>query len=212
MQEYIPILISVVCAVAILALISAMIFNATFRDAMLGGSGDVKVAGILTVQGVAIVLLCALFLAGLVYPLSKTSDLKRDLSQAASINDQAPLPSKSQVPKRYSFKVGLQKPDDLDVHLFRVENGSPFNVEITPYDVGGLYIPLKMELWDAAGELPCGDAGWNGIQKITFNCKANLDHSSLSIVFRPKSSAQLNNISFNEKLDLVKVEISALSP
>ena len=71
MHEYIPILISLVCGVALLSLISAMIFNSSFRDAMLGGSGDVKIAGIITAQGVAIVLLCALFLSGLIYPMSK---------------------------------------------------------------------------------------------------------------------------------------------
>ena len=34
---------------------------------MLGGTGEASVLGVLTVKGVAIVLLCALFVGGLIY-------------------------------------------------------------------------------------------------------------------------------------------------
>lgn len=73
MTENLPILIAAVFAFLLVALIVALIFSKQFRDAMLGGEGEASVLGVLTVKGVAIVLLCALFVGGLIYPLYSQS-------------------------------------------------------------------------------------------------------------------------------------------
>lgn len=65
----IKIFISVVCGSISVALVLALIFSSKFRDAVLGGEGEATIIGLITVKGVAIVLLCALFLAGMLYPL-----------------------------------------------------------------------------------------------------------------------------------------------
>lgn len=64
-----PEFVSAICALLLLILVSAFVVSKPFRDAVLGGPGSAKVLGIFTVQGVAIVLLCVLFIGGLLYPL-----------------------------------------------------------------------------------------------------------------------------------------------
>jgi len=71
--DYLPLLIAGVCALLLSALVLALILNAKFRSDILGGEGEAKVLGFISVKGVAIVLLCALFLGGLIYPLSVES-------------------------------------------------------------------------------------------------------------------------------------------
>jgi len=71
--DYLPLLIAGVCALLLSALVLALILNAKFRTDILGGEGEAKVLGFISVKGVAIVLLCALFLGGLIYPLSVES-------------------------------------------------------------------------------------------------------------------------------------------
>lgn len=52
------------------AIIIALIFRQDFRDAVLGGNGEATVFGLITVRGVAVVLLCALFVGGLLATLT----------------------------------------------------------------------------------------------------------------------------------------------
>ena len=207
MQEYIPILISTVCALAILSLIAAMIFNEKFRDAMLGGSGDVKVVGILTVQGVAIVLLCALFLAGLVYPLSTTGGIGNN-NLPETISAKKKIDSQATAPKAYSFSVGFNGANDLDVHLFRIEKGSRFNVQIRPYDTMSLVYPVEMEIWDQAGRMGCGYDNWNGYTQAAFNCEADPDRPDMAIVFRGRQDRKLGEFGVEVRLKLLKIDIS----
>jgi len=68
-SNILPVIISGVCALLLIALVSALILNQSFRNDILGGEGEASVLGILSVKGVAIVLLCGLFLGGLLYPL-----------------------------------------------------------------------------------------------------------------------------------------------
>nr|VFK09352.1 MAG: hypothetical protein BECKLPF1236B_GA0070989_10083 [Candidatus Kentron sp. LPFa] len=58
-----------VCGGLLIAIVAALIFSASFRRDSLRGTGSARVFGILSVEGAAVVLLCALFLVGLLYPL-----------------------------------------------------------------------------------------------------------------------------------------------
>ena len=60
---YVAILFSVLLA----ALVVALIFRRDFRDALLGAPGEATVFGILTVKGVAIVLLCTLLIGAILF-------------------------------------------------------------------------------------------------------------------------------------------------
>lgn len=73
-MESLPLIISLSCAFFLCILVIALVFNAAFREDVLGGEGEASILGIITVKGVVIVLLCALFLAGLVYPITKNND------------------------------------------------------------------------------------------------------------------------------------------
>ncbi|MDQ7016203.1 MAG: hypothetical protein Q9N68_07500, partial [Gammaproteobacteria bacterium] len=80
--DYLPLLIAGVCALLLSALVLALILNAKFRSDILGGEGEAKVLGFISVKGVAIVLLCGLFLGGLIYPLSVESKAPRNLNNS----------------------------------------------------------------------------------------------------------------------------------
>lgn len=58
-----------VCSLILLALAAALIFSNNFRDDLLGGEGEASVLGLMSVKGVAIVLIFALFLGTEVYIL-----------------------------------------------------------------------------------------------------------------------------------------------
>jgi hypothetical protein len=66
-----PAIITILLALLLTALIMALIFSPGFRDAVLGSPGEAKILNLLTVKGVAIVLLSALLLAGLLLSLEK---------------------------------------------------------------------------------------------------------------------------------------------
>lgn len=84
--------VAIVCGGLLVALVLALIFSTKFRDDVLGGEGEASVAGILTVKGVAIVLLCGLFLGGMIYPLSMVPQPVGQCNEA--INDVlSPLPA-----------------------------------------------------------------------------------------------------------------------
>lgn len=63
--------IAIFFALLLMALIVALIFRRDFRDAVLGAPGEASIAGILTVKGVAIVLLCGLLIGGILFALTK---------------------------------------------------------------------------------------------------------------------------------------------
>lgn len=71
-----PLLISGVCALALIGLIAGLIVSSTFRNDVLGGEGEASVLGLISVKGVAIVLLCALFVGGMIYPMSATPSIQ----------------------------------------------------------------------------------------------------------------------------------------
>ncbi len=54
-----------VCAALLIAILGATIFGESFRHDILSGTGDVKMFGLLTVTGVALVLIVALLMGGL---------------------------------------------------------------------------------------------------------------------------------------------------
>ncbi len=64
-------IIALFFAFLLLALVIALIFRKDFRDAVLGGPGEASIAGIITVKGVAIVLLCGILIGGILFTLNK---------------------------------------------------------------------------------------------------------------------------------------------
>ncbi|MEE1868476.1 hypothetical protein [Pseudomonas auratipiscis] len=68
-------LISAVCGAISVFLILGLIFNTKFRRDVLGGQGEAALFGVITAKGAAIIVLCALFIGGMLYPLS-TSNLE----------------------------------------------------------------------------------------------------------------------------------------
>jgi hypothetical protein len=69
MGNSIPDLIVILFALLLAGLLVALIFRRDFRDAVLGGPGEASVLGILTVKGVAIVLLCGLLIGAILFAL-----------------------------------------------------------------------------------------------------------------------------------------------
>lgn len=67
---FIP-MVPVLLALLLAALMVALIFSRDFRDAVLGSPGEAKFLNLITVKGVAIVLLSGLLIAALVYTLDK---------------------------------------------------------------------------------------------------------------------------------------------
>src|SRR5437899_643133 len=71
MDNFLPNLIAVVFFALLLSgLLIAFIFRRDFRNAVLGGPGEATVLGVLSVKGVAIVLLCALLIGGILFALN----------------------------------------------------------------------------------------------------------------------------------------------
>ena len=54
-------------------LVLGLILSAKFRRDVLGGHGEAAILGVITAKGAAIVVLCALFVAGMLYPLSRSN-------------------------------------------------------------------------------------------------------------------------------------------
>lgn len=63
-----------ICALLLFGLVAALILSKSFRSDVLGGEGEASILGMLSVKGVSIVLLCALFIGGLLYPLKFATD------------------------------------------------------------------------------------------------------------------------------------------
>lgn len=67
--------IAALFAILLASLVIALIVSKNFRSDVIGGSsGEAKVFGILTVKGVVIVLLCAIFVGGILYTLAKVQN------------------------------------------------------------------------------------------------------------------------------------------
>lgn len=64
-------IVIVVFALLLSGLVVAFILRRDFRDAVLGGPGEASVLGILSVKGVAIVLLCGLLIGGILLALTR---------------------------------------------------------------------------------------------------------------------------------------------
>jgi hypothetical protein len=61
--------VAILLALLLAGLVVALIFRRDFRDAVLGAPGEATVFNLLTVKGVAIVLLCSLLIAGILLVL-----------------------------------------------------------------------------------------------------------------------------------------------
>ncbi len=71
MDASIPAIIAVFFALLLAALVAALIVSRDFRRAVLGGPGEATILNLITVKGVVIVLLCGLFIGGLLFALTK---------------------------------------------------------------------------------------------------------------------------------------------
>lgn len=58
-----------ICSALLVTIIATLCLSADFRTDMLGGEGEATVAGFISVKGVAVVLLSALLLGGMLFPL-----------------------------------------------------------------------------------------------------------------------------------------------
>lgn len=74
-MSYFPIIVSSICGLLLVLLVSALIINKSFRSDVLGGEGEATVLGLLSIKGVVIVVLCGLFLGGFIYPLKYCTKL-----------------------------------------------------------------------------------------------------------------------------------------
>jgi hypothetical protein len=72
MDASLPSIIAVFFALLLAALILALILSRGFRNAVLGGPGEATILNLITVKGVAIVLLCGLLIGGLMFALEKS--------------------------------------------------------------------------------------------------------------------------------------------
>ncbi len=68
----VPGVIAIFFALLLAALIVALIFRPNFRDAVLGGPGEASILGLISVKGVAIVLLCGLLIGGILFVLKQS--------------------------------------------------------------------------------------------------------------------------------------------
>lgn len=133
-------IIALFFAFVLLVLVIALIFRKDFRDAVLGGPGEASIAGIITVKGVAIVLLCGILIGGILFALSKGETA----GQPASF--QGPVPVRLNVhfepnevnPRHPEFKIQAfikttkgPKPVDC-VHLLKE---GALSVEMTVPDM-----------------------------------------------------------------------------
>ncbi len=59
----------VLCGILLLAIVLALIFSRTFRHDLLSGQGKARVLGLLSVEGVAFVVLTAILMGGLLHPI-----------------------------------------------------------------------------------------------------------------------------------------------
>ena len=70
MELFLPI----ICSAAIISLIGALIFNKSFRADILSTENEANIFGILSVKGVAVIVLLGLFLGGLIYSFSNVKE------------------------------------------------------------------------------------------------------------------------------------------
>lgn len=90
-------LIGATCSILLVALVTALIFSSSFRNDVLGSEGEARILGIISVKGVSIVVLSALFLGGLIYPLTKTQESNKCAVEVRTI--------KSLVQAKFMYEV-----------------------------------------------------------------------------------------------------------
>lgn len=78
-------LMAVLFALLLIALVAALITRRDFRDAVLGGPGEASIVGLLTVKGVAIVLLCGLLIGGILFALTRLPAAPQSTSRNSPI-------------------------------------------------------------------------------------------------------------------------------
>lgn len=81
-----PSIIAIFFAVLLTALIVALILSRGFREAVLGGSkSEATILNLITVKGVAIVLLCGLLIGGLLFAMEQVPQAPKDVAPAGPI-------------------------------------------------------------------------------------------------------------------------------
>jgi hypothetical protein len=64
-----PVMVSALCGLLLAALVLALILNPEFRRDLAAGQGKASIFGVISVEGVIIVILAGMFLGGLLYPV-----------------------------------------------------------------------------------------------------------------------------------------------
>lgn len=134
-----PILISGVCALLLIGLITGLIVSSKFRNDVLGGDGEASVLGMISVKGVAIVLLCAIFVGGMIYPMgasssihqSESSEVSKELDELKTVLEKKSAEYESLNKGFQKLQIDKQKVDDKVVDLERI-------IEELKADIGGL--------------------------------------------------------------------------
>lgn len=84
MMTWWPVLVSALCGVLLAALVLALIMNPEFRRDLAAGQGKASVFGVISVEGVIIVILAGMFLAGLLYPVWRFDTVAADNGNGAA--------------------------------------------------------------------------------------------------------------------------------
>ena len=123
---------------------SALIFSRSFRSDVLGGEGEATVFGILSVKGVSIVLLCGLFLGGLLYPLKFihiTGPTPEDTDNANNNGSNPPLSDRDPLDNLPEIPPG------------RLLKAYPFRAQLEDCALGNCEIELRLKGFDSKGRL-----------------------------------------------------------
>lgn len=67
-------LISAVSGLLLILVVGGLIFNAGFRKDLVASEGKASLFGIISVEGVMVLVLCALFVFGMIYPITKDAN------------------------------------------------------------------------------------------------------------------------------------------
>jgi hypothetical protein len=133
--------VAVLFALLLAGLVVALIFRRDFRNAVLGAPGEATVFGLLTVKGVAIVLLCSLLIGAILFvlthlpvPAPETVAVNKAIAMRLKVNFE---PNEVN-PRNPNFKLRafMKTPNGNEVIpvVSRVEEGA-LSIQVTVSDV-----------------------------------------------------------------------------